>query len=158
VAALLAVAAVAFFAGERIGRTRVSEVATKTILVPAPRIVDETPKEPPPEPKPVRTVVPHESKTVEPAPERIPPPAPAPEPKPEPKPAPAIAAADPPPPAPRLRGDLNGDGVLDIADARILQQMIEQGLPLPEYADANGDGVVDIADVLAIMRAELALR
>jgi anti-sigma factor RsiW len=55
-------------------------------------------------------------------------------------------------------GDLNGDGVVDIADARILQQMITRGLPLPAHADVNGDGVVDIADVREILRAVLASR
>jgi hypothetical protein len=62
------------------------------------------------------------------------------------------------PTTPRKRGDLNGDGVVDVADARLLQQLLTQGLPLPPEADVNGDGVVDIADVREILRIELATR
>jgi len=53
---------------------------------------------------------------------------------------------------------LNGDGVVDIADARLLQQRITLGQPLPANADVNGDGTVDIADVREILRSELAAR
>ena len=48
--------------------------------------------------------------------------------------------------------------MVDIADARLLQQRLTQGLPLPALADVNGDGIVDIADVREILRVELAAR
>jgi hypothetical protein len=55
-------------------------------------------------------------------------------------------------------GDVNGDGSVDIADARTLQQALILGLPLPAEADVNGDGIVDVADVRQITRAEVAAR
>jgi hypothetical protein len=55
-------------------------------------------------------------------------------------------------------GDLNGDGIVDIADARALQQALVLGQPLPPQADVNGDGAVDVADVRQITRAEVAAR
>jgi hypothetical protein len=94
-------------------------------------------------------------------------PSPAP-PAPTPRTGPEAAAVRPPaetPPrapaatGPRLLlGDLNGDGVVDIADARILLRLLTLGLPLPPNADVNGDGVVDIADVRMIVRSQVKPR
>jgi hypothetical protein len=79
---------------------------------------------------------------------------------PDPKPAPPPPPPPPPPPAPKVivMGDVNGDGSVDIADARTLQQALILGLPLPAEADVNGDGIVDVADVRQITRAEVAAR
>jgi hypothetical protein len=74
-------------------------------------------------------------------------------------PEPAKPAAPEPEPSPApLAGDLNGDGVVDIADARMIQQIVVAGLPAPAGADANGDGLVDVADVRHITRHEVAAR
>ena len=155
VAALVAIAAVSIVVGDRMTRPR------------APAVVRDTPR-PDPEPRREPPVEPARRPDVErvPAPDPLPTrPEPRPireEPAPEPKPAPVIAQeprVTAPNAAPRvLPGDLNGDGVVDIADARILQQMITHGLQLPENADVNADGMVDVADVREIIRAELALR
>jgi anti-sigma factor RsiW len=69
-------------------------------------------------------------------------------------PPPATAAA----PAPAPRGDLNGDGLVDIADARAIQILVLRGAAPPPEADVNGDGAVDIADVYAITRSEVGGR
>ncbi len=54
-----------------------------------------------------------------------------------------------------LPGDVNDDGQVDIADARIIQQSLLRGTPVPKGADANGDGAVDVADVRLIARREV---
>jgi hypothetical protein len=60
-----------------------------------------------------------------------------------------------------ILGDLNGDGVVDLPDA-ILAQQIADGVLVPTamqlYAgDINGDGVIDSADVTLILRIILGL-
>jgi len=59
---------------------------------------------------------------------------------------------------PTLTGDLNGDGEVDIADARMIQQIVLTGLPPPPQADVNGDGAVDIADVRLLTHHAVASR
>ena len=58
----------------------------------------------------------------------------------------------------RQYGDINDDGVVDIADVNILINLM-QGKEDPrasaETADVTGDGVVDIADVNAVINAML---
>ena len=48
---------------------------------------------------------------------------------------------------PALRGDLNGDGVVDVQDVNTLINMVLGELPQTDEADLNGDGTADIADV-----------
>jgi len=52
--------------------------------------------------------------------------------------------------APEL-GDINGDGVVNVADVTALANALAEGLTPPEeVADINGDGVVDEADIQAL--------
>jgi len=54
----------------------------------------------------------------------------------------------------RLRGDLNHDGVIDIADLVYMVDWMFAGgppPPCPKEADLNGDGVVDIADLVYLV-------
>lgn len=57
-------------------------------------------------------------------------------------------------PEPEVKGDVNGDGVLDIADAVAIVNYIV-GKPNPSFdvaaADVNNDGTVDIADAVKIV-------
>lgn len=46
-----------------------------------------------------------------------------------------------------VRGDLNGDGVVDIADVNIAINIMIGQAPATEASDLNGDGITDIADV-----------
>lgn len=55
------------------------------------------------------------------------------------------------PAAPALKGDINGDGVLDVADASALIDMVLNGDACTEIADINGDGALDVADVSALI-------
>ena len=55
------------------------------------------------------------------------------------------------PVAPALKGDINGDGVLDVADASALIDMVLNGAACTEIADINGDGALDVADVSALI-------
>jgi hypothetical protein len=66
-----------------------------------------------------------------------------------------------PPPVPLPRGDVNGDGVVDMGDVihikRILMGLLRpDGTPYPadwlERADVNGSGTITIADVTAAER------
>ena len=55
-------------------------------------------------------------------------------------------------------GDVNDDGVVDIADVNILINLMlgkEETRATPETADVTGDGVVDIADLNAVINAML---
>lgn len=82
---------------------------------------------------------------------------------------PAAAAADtaalateatlpPPDAAPRpRRGDVNGDGRVDILDAFVLAKAVEAGAAAGEW-DLSGDGRVDRADVERVARAAVAVR
>lgn len=54
-------------------------------------------------------------------------------------------------------GDINGDGVITIADVTVLIDMMMNGEELPAYADFNGDGTVSIADVTALIDFMLGL-
>ncbi len=130
-------------------------------LLPPPQPVPDP--SPAPDPAPPRTdPKPEPPPASHPAPKPEPPP-PAPVPRPEPAPAVPAPKPEPPPPPPPLPkavvlGDANGDGTVDIADARAIQQALVLGLPLPPEADANGDGAIDVADVRQITRAEVAAR
>ena len=55
------------------------------------------------------------------------------------------------PAAPVLKGDINGDGVLDVADASALIDMVLNSGTCTEVADVNGDGALDVADVSALI-------
>jgi hypothetical protein len=53
-----------------------------------------------------------------------------------------------------IRGDANGDGILDISDAiGVLSFLFTGGAtpPCPKAADANDDGTVDISDGVRIL-------
>ena len=54
---------------------------------------------------------------------------------------------------PGLRGDLDGDGSVTLADLRLLLQMLlgQVAPKLPE-ADLNGDGTLSLADVQELVR------
>lgn len=57
---------------------------------------------------------------------------------------------------PPLKGDLDGDGVLTIADATLLQRALAEYEPLSEVqtalADLNGDGDVNVRDLTCLQR------
>lgn len=55
------------------------------------------------------------------------------------------------PTAPVLKGDINGDGVLDVADASALIDMVLRAAECTDVADVNGDGALDVADVSALI-------
>ena len=55
------------------------------------------------------------------------------------------------PAAPVLKGDINGDGVLDVADASALIDMVLNSGTCTEVADVNGDGAPDVADVTELI-------
>lgn len=55
------------------------------------------------------------------------------------------------PAAPVLKGDINGDGVLDVADASDLIDMVLNSGTCTEVADVNGDGALDVADVTELI-------
>jgi hypothetical protein len=52
-----------------------------------------------------------------------------------------------------LKGDLNGNGILDTGDATIIKQMVA-GLRAPnvELGDLNGNGIVDTGDATLILK------
>lgn len=50
-----------------------------------------------------------------------------------------------------LKGDINGDGVLDVADASALIDMVLNSGTCTEVADVNGDGALDVADVTELI-------
>jgi hypothetical protein len=53
-----------------------------------------------------------------------------------------------------VRGDVNGDGIVSLADAYFLVNWLHRGGPAPECpdaADADDDGKVDIADPIATL-------
>ena len=53
---------------------------------------------------------------------------------------------------PALRGDLNGDGLVDVSDVNIIIDMV-LGKQTPDLAkaDLNGDGQVDVTDVSSVI-------
>ena len=58
---------------------------------------------------------------------------------------------------PAVKGDLNGDGVVDIADVNACIDMILGQATATADADVNGDGNVDVADMNAIIDIVLGL-
>ena len=54
-----------------------------------------------------------------------------------------------------IAGDINGDGVVDIADVNAVINMMLGRIPSTAAADVTGDGVVDIADVNTIINLML---
>ena len=73
----------------------------------------------------------------------------------------AAADADDAEPRRVLRGDLDGDGDIDEADALILMEVVV-GLVRPpgglESADVDGNGVIEIADLIALTEILYGLR
>ncbi|MCR4796049.1 MAG: RICIN domain-containing protein [Ruminococcus sp.] len=53
-----------------------------------------------------------------------------------------------------VKGDINGDDILDIADLVMLQKFLLNNSPVtrPELSDINGDGMVDIFDSIALRK------
>ena len=61
-------------------------------------------------------------------------------------------------PQPSLKGDVNGDQTVDVADiASVLSCMAGNGTLDKAVADVNGDGTVDVADIATII-SEMAAR
>lgn len=59
-----------------------------------------------------------------------------------------------------IKGDVNGDGIVDIADVNCVINVILNIEPASKYegrADANGDGIVDIADINVIINIILKM-
>lgn len=59
--------------------------------------------------------------------------------------------------AQRITGDINGDGVVDIADVNAVIDMILNLSQSTDAADINGDGIVDIADLNLIINIILKI-
>ena len=55
-----------------------------------------------------------------------------------------------------LRGDVNGDGNVDIQDVTVLIDLLLGGAALPAAADCNEDGSINISDVTALIDMLLA--
>ena len=54
------------------------------------------------------------------------------------------------------RGDINGDGIVNVADVTALIQIVLNGTPADlSVADLSGDGVVNVADVTALIQLVL---
>jgi hypothetical protein len=50
-----------------------------------------------------------------------------------------------------IQGDLNGDGIRNVADVTVLAGLITAGNPPPiQIADIDGDGAVNMSDVAAL--------
>ena len=58
-----------------------------------------------------------------------------------------------------LKGDVNGDNKVDVADVNIIIDIILEKVSKDEYpaADVNGDGKVDVADVNSVIDIILGL-
>ncbi|MBQ0069069.1 MAG: dockerin type I repeat-containing protein, partial [Bacteroidales bacterium] len=56
-----------------------------------------------------------------------------------------------------LKGDVNGDGVVDIADVNAAIDMILGLQTATAVADVNDDGTVDVADMNAIINIILGI-
>jgi hypothetical protein len=65
----------------------------------------------------------------------------------------AIASAD----SVTLRGDANGDGIVRIDDAVIIERQILGLMPRTPGADANLDGLVRMDDVITVYRIILGI-
>ena len=57
-----------------------------------------------------------------------------------------------------LTGDVDGDGVIDVADATTLVSMILDNSLATDAADVDGDGTVDVADVTSLVSIILGTR
>ena len=61
----------------------------------------------------------------------------------------------------RQKGDTNGDGTVDIADALIVSRFDARLVELSDaekaVSDVNGDGEVDVADALVISRFDAGI-
>ncbi len=55
-----------------------------------------------------------------------------------------------------IRGDVNGDGNVDIQDVTVLIDLLLGGATLPAAADCNEDGSINISDVTALIDMLLA--
>ena len=54
------------------------------------------------------------------------------------------------------RGDINGDGLVNVADVTALIQIILNSTPVDlDLADLNGDGLVNVADVTTLIQIVL---
>lgn len=63
------------------------------------------------------------------------------------------------PGAPAADGDLNGDGVIDVADVNILINIVLGRVDASQYSsDVTGDGTTDIADLNAVINKMLSKR
>lgn len=60
---------------------------------------------------------------------------------------------------PSVKGDVNGDGKVDVADVNIIIDIILENATIEQYpaADVTGDGKVDVADVNAVIDIILGL-
>ena len=61
-----------------------------------------------------------------------------------------LTYTEPVDPQPGIKGDVNGDGEVSIADVNALIDMILSG-DIEQRGDVNGDGEVSIADVNAVI-------
>ena len=57
-----------------------------------------------------------------------------------------------PDPEPPLRGDVDGNGRVEAADARLLFTLLSEGAAAPDSADADGNGRADARDAVLIFR------
>lgn len=55
------------------------------------------------------------------------------------------------PATPALKGDVNGDGIVDVADVTVLIDKVLNSADTDQAADVNADGTVDVADVTALI-------
>ena len=56
----------------------------------------------------------------------------------------------------RIRGDVNGDGSVDVSDVTMLISMVLGGTPADlTVADLNGDGLLDVTDVTGVIAIAL---
>ena len=57
----------------------------------------------------------------------------------------------------QIRGDLNGDGVVDVADVTMMISMaLGNSAASLSLADLNGDGIIDVSDVTAVIQIALS--
>ena len=55
----------------------------------------------------------------------------------------------------KLRGDVNGDGAVNLKDVVLIRRYIAKGWDVTveeSVADINGDGIVNLKDVVALRR------
>lgn len=56
-----------------------------------------------------------------------------------------------------VKGDANGDGVMNVRDAAYIASYLAQGKSLPAICDYNGDGTVNIRDAATIAKTLVIL-